>query len=60
VMEKFDGDRMAVTRVTLRPEITYAGPRPGPEERDRLHHAAHKECFIANSVTSDVVVEERG
>jgi organic hydroperoxide reductase OsmC/OhrA len=60
VMEKFDGDRMAVTRVTLRPEITYAGPRPGPEERERLHHAAHKECFIASSVKTEVVVEERG
>lgn len=58
VMEKNAAGRLAVTRVTLRPAIEYAGPAPGAEERDRLHHAAHEECFIANSVTTEVVVEE--
>ena len=59
LMEKIDGDRMAVTRVTLRPEITYEGVRPGPAQRDALHHAAHHTCFIANSVNTEVAVEER-
>jgi len=59
LMEKIDGDRMAVTRVTLRPEITYEGARPGPAQSDALHHAAHHTCFIANSVKTEVVVEER-
>ncbi|MBI1197609.1 MAG: OsmC family peroxiredoxin [Phenylobacterium sp.] len=58
VMEKIDGDRMAVTRVTLRPEITYEGRRPTEAERDALHHEAHEECFIANSVKTEVTVEE--
>jgi organic hydroperoxide reductase OsmC/OhrA len=58
VMEKNAAGRMAVTRVTLKPEITYEGRRPTPEERDHLHHQAHEECFIANSVTTEVVVEE--
>ena len=58
VMEKNAEDRMAVTRVTLRPEITYEGRRPTDAERDHLHHAAHEECFIANSVKTEVVVEE--
>jgi organic hydroperoxide reductase OsmC/OhrA len=49
---------MAVTRVTLRPEITYAGRRPTDAERDHLHHEAHDECFIANSVKTEIVVEE--
>jgi organic hydroperoxide reductase OsmC/OhrA len=50
--------RMAVTRVVLRPDITWAGEkRPTPEELAALHHAAHETCFIANSVTTDVVVE---
>ncbi|MDB5475421.1 MAG: putative redox protein regulator of disulfide bond formation [Phenylobacterium sp.] len=61
LMEKIDEDgRMAVTKVTLRPEITYEGPRPTPEQRDQLHHAAHDQCFIANSVKTEVVVEEVG
>jgi organic hydroperoxide reductase OsmC/OhrA len=58
VMEKIDNGQMAVTRVTLRPQITYTGRRPTPAERDRLHHEAHEECFIANSITTKVVVEE--
>lgn len=58
VMEKNAEGRLAVTRVTLRPEIAYAGKRPTPEEADHLHHRAHEECFIANSVKTEVVVEE--
>jgi organic hydroperoxide reductase OsmC/OhrA len=50
--------KMAMTRVVLRPVVAFAGDnRPSPEEFDRLHHAAHADCFIANSVTTDVVVE---
>ena len=58
VVEKTAEGRMAVTRVTLRPEITYAGKRPTDAERDHLHHEAHEECFIANSVKTEIVVEE--
>jgi organic hydroperoxide reductase OsmC/OhrA len=58
VMEANAEGRMAVTRVTLRPEITYAGRRPTDAERDHLHHEAHEECFIANSVKTVVNVEE--
>jgi organic hydroperoxide reductase OsmC/OhrA len=58
VMEKNAEGRMAVTRVTLRPQITYDGRRPSPTERDHLHHVAHEECFIANSVTTQVTVAE--
>ena len=58
VMENNDEGRMAVTRVTLRPEITYQGQRPTDAERDHLHHEAHEECFIANSVKTVVSVEE--
>jgi organic hydroperoxide reductase OsmC/OhrA len=59
VMEKDADGKMAVTRVTLRPEITYEGARPTPAERDHLHHQAHEECFIASSVKTQVSVEEQ-
>jgi organic hydroperoxide reductase OsmC/OhrA len=59
VMEKTAEGRMAVTRCRLRPRIAYAGRAPTPDERDHLHHAAHEECFIANSVKTAVTVEER-
>jgi organic hydroperoxide reductase OsmC/OhrA len=58
VMEPIGGERMAVTRATLRPQIAYAGRRPTPDEARRLHHEAHEQCFIANSVKTDVTVEE--
>jgi organic hydroperoxide reductase OsmC/OhrA len=49
---------MWVSKVTLHPEIRYAGRQPSPAERDRMHHAAHHVCFIANSVKTEIVVEE--
>ena len=57
VMEKTPEGRIAVTRVALRPAIDYAGRVPSSEEAERLHHAAHEACYIANSVKTDVVVE---
>jgi organic hydroperoxide reductase OsmC/OhrA len=50
--------RFAMTRVTLRPKVTFsADKQPTPEELDALHHKAHEECYIANSVKTEVVVE---
>jgi len=60
VMTKRDDGEMWVSKVTLRPEITYQGRRPTDAERDHLHHAAHHICFIANSVKTEIVVEEGG
>jgi organic hydroperoxide reductase OsmC/OhrA len=54
-----DGDgRMAMTQVTLRPAVRFGGERrPDASEVERLHHAAHAECFIANSVKTEVRCE---
>ena len=57
VMRKTAEGRIAVTRVALRPRITFEGRQPTVQELDALHHAAHEECFIANSVRTEVVVE---
>jgi len=51
--------RLAVTRVVLRPRVTFASP-VGPGEVAQLHAQAHQGCFIANSVKTDVVVEPAG
>jgi organic hydroperoxide reductase OsmC/OhrA len=58
IMETVDG-KTRITKVTLRPKVTYGGPGPGPDidQEDALHHRAHGACFLANSVTSDVVTE---
>lgn len=49
--------RLAMTRIVLRPRIVFAGEAPSPEALAALHHAAHERCYIANSLTADVVVE---
>ena len=58
-MTRRDDGEMWVSKVTLRPEVTYEGRQPTPAERDEMHHAAHHICFIANSVKTEIVVEER-
>lgn len=59
VMEKNAAGKLAVTRVTLRPAIDFAGSPPDAAALDHLHHQAHEACFIANSVTTEIVVEKR-
>ncbi len=59
VLAKREDGRWWVARVTLRPRVRWSGPAPGAEAEDALHHAAHEECFIANSVRTDVAVEPR-
>ena len=49
--------RMAVTRIVLRPRISFAGRQPEAEEVERLHHEAHERCFIANSLNTEIIVE---
>jgi organic hydroperoxide reductase OsmC/OhrA len=50
--------KMVMTRVTLRPQVTFGGERrPTPDEIAALHHAAHDDCFIANSVKTPVHLE---
>ena len=57
-MEKNAVGKLAMTRVVLRPHVTFTGDRmPTPSEIDAMHHEAHDECFIANSVTTEVRCE---
>jgi len=56
-LEKNAAGKMAVTRVDLHPRIVFGGTKtPAQADLDWLHDKAHKECFIANSVTTYVRV----
>lgn len=60
VMEKTAQGKYWVSRVTLRPKVAFSGDRqPSPQEISELHHAAHENCFVANSVKTAVTVELR-
>jgi organic hydroperoxide reductase OsmC/OhrA len=50
-------DKTWMSRVTLRPAVTFSGKAPSPQEHAALHEKAHEKCFIANSVKTEVVVE---
>ena len=50
--------RIAMTQVTLRPEVQFSGERlPSAAQIEEMHHCAHDECFIANSVKTEVRCE---
>ena len=58
VMTKNERGKLFVSKVALRPRIAFSGARqPTAAELDQLHHHAHEECYIANSVLTEVVVE---
>ena len=57
VMDQTADGRMAMTAVTLRPQVLWNGDAPTQSAIADLHHRAHKVCFIANSVTTKVTVE---
>jgi organic hydroperoxide reductase OsmC/OhrA len=57
VLEKRSDGKMWMSKVTLRPGVTWSGNPPDAAAIADLHHKAHEACFIANSVTTEVVVE---
>jgi organic hydroperoxide reductase OsmC/OhrA len=59
IMEKNSEGKLAITRITLRPQVEFSVEQaPSAEELRSLHNLAHEECYIANSLKSEVVVED--
>ncbi len=60
IMAKNSEGKLMMTVVTLRPAIRFSGEKqPTDALLQQLHHLAHEECFIANSVKTDVHCEPR-
>ncbi len=57
-MEK-DGDgKVSMTKVILKPQAKFSGDKqPTMAQLEKMHHQAHEQCFIANSVKTEVVTE---
>jgi organic hydroperoxide reductase OsmC/OhrA len=49
--------KLWLSRVTLRPRIRWEGALPEKAIREDLHRTAHEDCFIANSVRSEIRCE---
>jgi organic hydroperoxide reductase OsmC/OhrA len=57
IMTKNERGVLWVSQVTLRPRIVWSGEKiPTAADLDHLHHLAHEQCFIANSVKTEVRV----
>ncbi len=57
-MAKNDQGKYSMTKVILRPDIAFSGDtQPTAEQMREMHEQSHEECFIANSVTSDIGIE---
>lgn len=58
IMEVDRDGKISMTKVTLRPEITFSGDtQPSYEQLEQMHHQSHEQCFIANSVKTEVTTE---
>jgi len=61
VMTKNERGVPWVSLITLHPRIAYSGAKlPTPADEERLHHLAHEQCFIANSIKTEVTVKRIG
>lgn len=57
-LEKGPDGKLWMTRVTLKPRVTFApGAAVDAATLDAIHHRSHEDCFIASSVKTDVTVE---
>jgi organic hydroperoxide reductase OsmC/OhrA len=52
-----DDKPLRITRIVLRPSITVSGDAPDDERLTQLVHTAHRHCFIANSLTTEIAIE---
>ena len=58
VMEPNSQGKISMTKVTLRPYVKFSGERhPTLEQLEKMHHQSHDQCFIANSVKTEVTTE---
>ncbi len=57
VLEKSNKDKLSITRVTLHPKIEWSGDAPSAQKLEQMHQFAHKECFLANSVLTEIIIK---
>ena len=57
ILDKNEAGKMAMVKVTLKPDIRFAGDKqPSYAEHETMHNRAHDSCFIANSVNTQIEV----
>lgn len=58
LMEKDESGKLAITKIRLRPQITFIGDNlPTNQQIEAMHQEAHHQCFLANSVKTEIGIE---
>lgn len=56
-MAKDSRGRLAITTAVLAPKVVFSGARaPSDADVTQLHHEAHEQCYVANSVRTEIKV----
>jgi organic hydroperoxide reductase OsmC/OhrA len=50
--------KVAMTRIALRPDIRFSGDGPTARQVREMHEASHGCCMVANSLITEIVVED--
>lgn len=51
-----ENKKMVITKITMNPVIQFSGDKiPNEVQIEQLHQKAHHECFLANSVNTEIV-----
>lgn len=59
-MGKTSSGKIAMLKVDLFPRVQFSGDKlPSQQDIESIHHEAHDSCYIANSVTAEVVCNSR-
>ena len=58
IMDKDSNGKIYMSKVYLRPKVLFSDDKqPTIEEITTMHHHSHEQCFIANSVKTEIVME---
>jgi organic hydroperoxide reductase OsmC/OhrA len=57
IMDKNEVGKLAITSVTLYPQVTFAQDIPTKSEIEAMHEEAHHSCFLANSIKTEITIE---
>jgi organic hydroperoxide reductase OsmC/OhrA len=60
VLDKKQDGKLSISKVILHPEVRFSPDTPvTAKDLEHMHHRSHEECFIANSVKTEVLVEAK-
>ncbi len=58
IMEKNENGKLAMSKVWLRPKVIFSeASQPSLEQLQKVHHQSHQQCFIANSVNTEIIID---